>query len=132
MKVCVQYCHGLCNPATTAARLACYLAVERTLGPDKADLGCGPALQAGVQEDVEFIENDVVVAVEACEECCTTKLLERWNARIGATVMVEDELRAAGIDPAQLRHEELHLDHPAVILLARRITEAAEKVLASQ
>jgi len=132
VKVCVQYCHGLCNPATTAARLACYLVVEQTLGPARADLGCGPALEAGVDEDVEFIERDPVVAVECCEECCTAKLVERFGGRIGARVMVEDELRDAGFDPCALKHEELHLDHPAVVELARRITAAAEGLLEQQ
>jgi hypothetical protein len=48
MKVCIQYCHGLCNPATTAARIACYVVAEQTLGAKLCDLGCGPALEAGV------------------------------------------------------------------------------------
>ncbi len=132
MKVCVQYCHGLCNPATTAARLACYLVVEQTLGPARADLGCGPALEAGVDEDVEFIERDPVVAVECCQECCTTKLVERFGGHVAAVVAVENELRDAGFDPDALDHADLHLDHPAVVELARRITAAAEQVLAAQ
>ena len=129
MKVCVQYCHGLCNPVTTAARLACYLVVEQTMGPTRADLGCGPALEAGVSEDVEFIERDPVVAVECCEECCTSRLVERFGSKVVKRVMAHEELIAAGFDPHSLQHDQLHLDHPAVVELARRITQAAEEAL---
>lgn len=132
MKVCIQYCHGLCNPVSTAARLACYLVAENTLCPDRADLGCGPALEAGVPEDVAFIERDPVVAVEACGEECTRKLLDRYGADIATQLFAEDVLAEAGVDVAGLDHFTLHLDHPAVLALANAITKAAREALAGE
>jgi uncharacterized metal-binding protein len=132
MKVCVQYCHGLCGPVSSATRLAMYLVAENTLCADRADLGCGPALEAGVPEDVEFIERDPVVAVEACAEACARRLLERHGADIARQLFAEDILAEAGLDPAALDHTSLHLDHPAVIALAEAITAAARSALAGE
>lgn len=132
MKVCIQYCHGLCNPVTSAARLACYLVAENTLCPDRVDLGCGPALEAGVPEDMAFIERDPVVAIECCQEACATKLLERYGATIAGRVFADEVLQQAGIAPASLRHFDLHLDHAAVLVVAEAITVAAREVLAGE
>jgi len=129
MKVCIQYCHGTCNPVTSAARLACYLVAENTLCPDRIDLGCGPALEAGVPEDVAFIERDAVIAVECCQEACTTKLLERYGATIARQVFVQHVLQEAGLDWADNDHFDFHLDHPVVLALAEVITAAAREVL---
>lgn len=132
MKVCVQYCHGLCSPVSSAARLACYLVAENTLCPDRIDLGCGPALEAGVPEDVAFIEQDPVIAVEGCEEACATKLLERHGASIARQVFADVVLRDAGLDVSETAHFDFHLDHPAVLVLAEAITAAAREVLAGE
>lgn len=132
MKVCIQYCHGLCNPATSAARLACYLVVENTLCPDRIDLGCGPALEAGVPEDVAFIERDPVVAIECCEEVCATKQLQRHGATIAKQVFAHEVLEKAGIDVAGLSPSDFHLDHPAVLAVAEAITAAAREVLVGE
>jgi uncharacterized metal-binding protein len=129
MKVCVQYCHGICNPASTAARMACYLVAEQTLGAKVCDLGCGPALEAGVEEDVEFIRNDPVVAVDCCDKLCARRLLDIYSARVQAHLRADEVLRARGIDPDALDHFALHLDHPAVLLLAEEITAAGREVL---
>jgi uncharacterized metal-binding protein len=131
MKVCVQYCHGICNPATTAARMACYLVAEQTLGSKLCDLGCGPALEAGVEEDVEFVHNDPVVAVDCCDKLCARRLLEMFSARLHTHLRADDILRAHGFDPDALDHFALHLDHPAVLVLAEAITAAGREVLGS-
>jgi uncharacterized metal-binding protein len=129
MKVCIQYCHGLCNPATTAARIACYVVAEQTLGAKLCDLGCGPALEAGVEEDVEFIRNDPVVAVDCCEKHCAHRLLDLHSARIHAHLRADEILRGHGIDPDALDHFALHIDHPAVLILTEEITAIASEVL---
>ncbi|MBC7288752.1 MAG: hypothetical protein H5T86_12090 [Armatimonadetes bacterium] len=132
MKVCIQYCHGLCNPVTGAARLACYLVAENTLCSDSIDLGCGPALEAGVPEDVAFIERDPVVAIECCKEACATKLLERYGATIARCIFADEVLQRAGFDLANAGPFDFHLDHPAVHVLAQAITAAALEAAAGQ
>ena len=69
-KVCLQPCLGINRPASTVGRQACYLAHELLLTPERSDLGCAPALYAEVEEDVLFIQNDPVIAVESCEKRC--------------------------------------------------------------
>ena len=71
-KVCLQPCLGLRKEAVLG-RQALYV-VHEDLLPDQTVLGCGPALNANVQEDVDFINLYPVVAVEACELDCATKL----------------------------------------------------------
>lgn len=132
MKVCVQYCHGLCNPVSSAGRLACYLVAENLLCPDRVDLGCGPALEAGVPEDVAFIENEPVVAVECCGEACATTLLERHGATIAKQVFAHDVLEKAGIDLNGMSPYDFHLDHPAVHAVAEAITAAVREVLGGE
>jgi uncharacterized metal-binding protein len=129
VSVCLQYCHGLRNPVSTAARLACYLVVEQTLGPNHCVLGCGPALEAGVEEDVKFVREYPTVAVEACAEACTGRLLARWGVPVAGQVFADQVLAAQGFDVHSLTHGELHLDHPAVVALAEEITRVAQEVL---
>lgn len=130
MKVCLQPCLGINRPSSTVGRQACYLAHEVLLTPERSDLGCAPALYAEVEEDVEFIRNDPVLAVESCEKRCANHLVEEKGERAAATVMVEDVLRAAGIDPDTLPAGHLDVDHPAVQAVAAEITRVANTLLA--
>lgn len=126
MKVCLQPCLGINRPASTVGRQACYLAHEVLLTPERSDLGCAPALYAEVEEDVEFIRHDPVLAVESCEKRCAAHLVAEKGERVAATVMVEEVLRAAGFDPDSLPVEHLDVDHPAVQAVAQEIARVAE------
>ena len=82
-KVCLQPCLGL-RRESVLCRQAFYV-VHEDLRPETTVLGCGPALNANVQEDVDFINMYPVLAAEACEKDCATKLVARrgsgWRAR---------------------------------------------------
>jgi len=129
-KVCLQPCLGITRPASTIGRKACTLAHEELLTPERSDLGCAPALYAEVEEDVEFIRHDPVIAVESCEKRCANHLVAEKGESCAATIMVEDVLRAAGFDPDALPCEHLDMDHPAVKAVAAEIERLANELLA--
>ncbi|MEA3401658.1 MAG: putative zinc-binding protein [Armatimonadota bacterium] len=131
-RVCVQPCLGINIPEATVGRQASYLAHEMLLGPECSDLGCSPALYADVQEDVDFILEDLVIAVESCERACATKLVRDKGGEVHATIRVQEVLAEEGIDAAGLPREHLELDHPAVAAVARRIAIEAERLLGSE
>lgn len=128
-KVCLQPCLGINRPASTIGRQACYLVHEVLLTPERSDLGCAPALYAEVEEDVDFIRNDPVIAVEACEKRCADHLVAAKGEKVAASVMVGDVLQAAGFDPCSLPLEHLDIDHPAVQAVAEEIVRIAEELL---
>jgi len=128
-RVCLQPCLGIESVESTIGRQACYLAHEELLGPQRSDLGCAPALYAEVQEDIDFIRNDYVVAVESCEKRCANVLVAEKEGQVHATVMVEDVLAKAGIDAKALPREHLPLDHPAVKAVADEIVRVSEELL---
>ncbi|MHB8994909.1 MAG: putative zinc-binding protein [Armatimonadota bacterium] len=130
MKVCLQPCLGINRPASTVGRQACYLAHEALLGPERSDLGCAPALYAEVEEDIEFIRHDPVIAVESCEKRCACHLVAEKGETVAASVMVQEVLRAAGFDPEALPLEHLDIDHPAVKAVAEEICRIADELLA--
>jgi hypothetical protein len=128
-RVCVQPCLGIRTAEATVARQAAYLAHEILLGPDASDLGCSPALYADVQEDIDFIIEDYVVVVEACEQACAGSLVQEKGGDVHATVWVREVLSDEQIDPDDLPREHLELDHPAVAAVARAIVSEAERLL---
>ncbi|MGC9316826.1 MAG: hypothetical protein ACP5KN_02175 [Armatimonadota bacterium] len=128
-RVCVQPCLGINIPEATVGRQASYLAHEILLGPECSDLGCSPALFAQVQEDVDFILEDLVIVVESCDRACATSLVRERGGQVHATVQVQEVLGEEGIDAGGLPREHLQLDHPAVVAVARRIAAEAERLL---
>ncbi len=130
VKVCIQPCLGINHPASTVGRQACYLAHESLLTPDRSDLGCEPELYADVEEDVWFVQNDLVIAVESCDSRCASQLLNEKGEQVAATIMVEDILRARGFDPNALPLQHLDVDHPAVRAVAEEILRVGEELLA--
>jgi hypothetical protein len=130
MKVCLQPCLAIDSPLGEVARQACYLVHEQVLGPEKTDLGCLPALAAGVEEDVLFVRTEKVLAIEACEARCSGILAERNGGFAAATLFVGPVLEAAGIEIGSLPRKHLPLDHPAVVAMANVIRATAEELLA--
>lgn len=126
-KVCIQPCLGINDNLTTIGRQAAYAAYLR-LSPERADLGCAPALYANVQEDVDFIHNDHVIAVESCERGCANHLLQEKGSRAHATVRVDELLAAQGFDITCLPREHAPLDHPAVVAVAEEIVRLADEL----
>ena len=128
-KVCLQPCLGIKSAASTVGRQAAYLAHERWLGPEKSDLGCAPALYAEVQEDIDFLRDDYVIAVESCEKRCANTLVAEKAGKVEATIMVEEVLAREGISLEGEACEHFELDHPAVVAVAREIAQVAEGLL---
>ena len=124
-KVCIQPCLGINENLTSIGRQGAYLAAQR-LGVDQADLGCAPALYADVQEDVDFLFNDWMIAVESCEKCCANHLVAEKGGVIHATIRVDELLAAQGFDIPSLPREHAPLDHPAVVAVADEIVRVSE------
>lgn len=149
-KVTLQPCLGLTPVETTVGRQACYLVAEE-LRAGKANLGCGPALNARVQEDLDFIEYYPIIAVEGCDRCCASRLVRKFGQEPEVAVIVPEVLREAGIslaaekglvaevDPYQVRcgagkpdpTPHLELDHLAVQAVAQRCVAELDRLLSA-
>ena len=126
-RVCLQPCLGSTSAAATVGRQATYVALAR-LGR-RADLGCAPALFADVPEDVIFIQQDYVIAIESCDRLCANRLVGQKGFAVHATVRVDEVLQQAGVDSAELPVETIALDHPAVLAVAAEIEAVAIRLL---
>ncbi len=126
-RVCLQPCLGSTSAAATVGRQATYAALAE-LGR-AADLGCAPALFAEVPEDVIFIQQDYVIAIESCDRLCANHLVAQKGYPVHATVRVDEVLRGAGMDSAALPAETLPLDHPAVVAVCAEIVRVARQLL---
>jgi len=128
-KVCLQPCLGLRKEAVLG-RQALYV-VHEDLRPETTVLGCGPALNANVQEDIDFITMYPVMAVEACELDCATRLIEKKGKRAAVTVRVADLVKELDIDLASLPEHHIQTSDAAVHSVAERIAEQVDSLLAS-
>ena len=126
-KVCLQPCLGLRKEAVLG-RQALYV-VHEDLRPEITVLGCGPALNANVQEDVDFIELYPVIAVEACELDCATRLVDKKGRKAAQALRIGDLANELGIDLASLPEHHIDADHPAVQAVAKRIAEQVDSLV---
>lgn len=126
--VCLQPCLGINHAAATIARQACYVVAEDLL-PGQIHLGCAPALNAHVQEDIDFIKNDFVVCLEACEKNCATTLVGREGGNVNLVLSVPQVLREEGFEAEREPPEFFAPEHPAVQALAKRIAAECRKAL---
>jgi len=127
-KVCLQPCLGLRKEAVLG-RQALYV-VHEDLRPDTTVLGCGPALNANTQEDVDFINMYPVVAVEACELDCATRLVGKKGKKAAVTVRISDLVTSLAIDLAALPDHEIDTEDAAVQAVAKQIAEQVDALLA--
>ncbi len=129
-RVCLQPCLGLRKEAVLC-RQAFYV-VHEEMRPDQTVLGCGPALNANVQEDLDFIEMYPVMAVEACDLDCATKLVDKKGKKAARTVRVTALAEDLGVDLDALPEgENIDTDHPAVRAMAERIAAMVDEMLAA-
>ena len=126
-KVCLQPCLGLRKEAVLA-RQALYVVAE-DLRPEKTVLGCGPALNAQVPEDIDFITNYPVLTVEACNWDCAEKLIGKMGKKARKTVRVLELAGELKIDLASLPEHHIDPEHPAVQALAQRIAQEVDGLL---
>jgi uncharacterized metal-binding protein len=128
-KVCLQPCLGL-RKESVLGRQALYV-VHEDMRPETTVLGCGPALNANVQEDLDFIGLYPVIAVEACELDCATRLVGKKGKQVARTLRVTDLAQELAIDLASLPERHIPTEHPAVQALAKRIAEQVDALLAA-
>ncbi len=127
-KVCLQPCLGL-RKESVLGRQALYVVHEDML-PEQTVLGCGPALNANVQEDLDFINLYPVLAVEACELDCATKLVDKKQQRAARTIRITDLVEELKLDLEALPEEHIDTADPAVQAVAKRIAEDVKELLA--
>lgn len=127
-KVCLQPCLGL-RKESVLCRQAFYV-VHEDMRTEQTVLGCAPALNADVQEDIDFITMYPVLATEACEKDCATKLVAKKGQQAARTVRVAGLAEELGIDLASLPEHHIDSDHPAVQAMAKRIAEMVDEMLA--
>lgn len=128
-KVCLQPCLGLRKEAVLG-RQALYV-VHEDLRPETTVLGCGPALNAGVQEDVDFITLYPVLTVEACELDCAARLIQKKGQQARETVRIADLARELDIDLGAVPEQHVDTDHPAVQAIAKHIAARVDALLAA-
>jgi len=128
-KVCLQPCLGL-RKESVLCRQAFYV-VHEDMRPEQTVLGCAPALNAKVQEDIDFITLYPVLAMEACEKDCATKLVAKKGQRAARTVRVTEMAKGLGLDLASLPEHHIDTNHPAVQAMAKRIAEMVDQMLAA-
>ena len=126
-KVCLQPCLGLRKEAVLG-RQALYV-VHEDLLPEQTVLGCGPALNANVQEDVDFINLCPVISVEACDLDCAAKLIDKKGKRVARTLRIAELAHELGVDLASLPEGHIESDDPTVQAVAKRIAEHVNEVL---
>ena len=85
-----------------------------------------------VQEDLDFIEMYPVMAVEACDLDCATKLVDKKGKKVARTVRVLELAEELSIDLSSLPEgENIEDDHPAVQAMAKRMAEMVDELLAA-
>lgn len=128
-KVCIQPCNGITTAIGTVVRQAGYKVCE-DLKPGITALGCNPALYHDVDEDVFFIQEYPVVAIEGCDERCATKLVEMKGEKVAVTIFAPEVLRQAGIDLEGETREQLgEKGGRAVDAVARAAAEGVDRLL---
>lgn len=127
-KVCLQPCLGL-RKESVLCRQAFYV-VHEDMMPEQTVLGCGPALNANVQEDIDFIRTYPVLAVEACDKDCATKLVAKKGQQATRTLRVTEVAKELGIDLAALPEgRNIDTSDPAVQALAKHLAGLVSEML---
>jgi uncharacterized metal-binding protein len=127
-KVTLQPCLNQ-DKLSVLARQACYVLHEEWR-PEETALGCGPALNARVQEDLDFIHLFPVIAIESCPKDCATKLVAKMGEKAAVTLRMPELLKELGIDAKDIPEEHIDCDSPAVQIVAKRLLAEVDRLLA--
>lgn len=129
IKVCLLPCLGLEDAIGTAVRQACYRVAE-DLRPNLSALGCIPALFVGAEEDVVYVLSYPVLAIEACNYGCATRMCQKYGKEPDAVIYARDVLRKAGI---KLADESNYLlgkkGEQAVEVIAQKMVEELDRLV---
>lgn len=127
--VCLMTCSALTERIGTVLRRALYKVVEE-LRPEKTVLGCLPATNRGVAEDIEFITDYPTIAVEGCSRFCVSKVLNKKGFNPCLILNAEEFLRRNGIDLSSARPEKLDAQGEAAVeFLAVKLSEFVDLLL---
>jgi len=129
-KVTLQPCLAQ-DKLSILARQACYV-VHEEWRPEQTNLGCGPALNARVQEDMDFIQLYPVLAIESCSKDCATKLVEKMGEKAAVTLRMPELLAEIGADVSTLPEHHVDCEHPLVQAVAGRLLAAVDRLLAEK
>ncbi|NIM05886.1 MAG: hypothetical protein GTO55_00425 [Armatimonadetes bacterium] len=127
-KVTLQPCLAQ-DRLSIIARQACYV-VHEDWRPEQTVLGCAPALNAGVQEDIDFIKLYPVIAVESCEKDCSTKLVAKSGEKATVTLRMPEILAEIGADPSSVPEGHVDCEHEVVQAVAQRLLAEVDRLLA--
>jgi uncharacterized metal-binding protein len=127
-KVTLQPCLNQ-DKLSVLARQACYV-VHEDWRPEETALGCGPALNARVQEDMDFIQLFPVIAIESCPKDCATKLVAKMGEKAAVTLRMPELLKELGIDANDIPEEHIDCDNAAVQAVAKRLLAEVDRLLA--
>jgi uncharacterized metal-binding protein len=127
-KVTLQPCLNQ-DKISVLARQACYV-VHEDFRPEQTALGCGPALNAKVQEDIDFIQMYPVIAIESCPKDCMTKLIAKMGSQATVTLRMPEVMVELGIDAATIPEHHIDCDTPQVQAVAQRVLAEVDRLLA--
>lgn len=127
-KVTLQPCLAQ-DKLSVLARQACYV-VHEDFRPDQTALGCGPALNARVQEDIDFIQLYPVIALESCAKDCATKLVAKMGEKAAVTLRMPEVLAELSISEAAVPEDHIDCADPMVQMVAQRILAEVDRLLA--
>lgn len=127
-KVTLQPCLAQ-DKLSIIARQACYV-VHEDWRPEQTNLGCGPALNARVQEDIDFIRLYPVIAIESCEKDCATKLVAKMGEKAALTLRMPELLAEMGVDLSSVPEQHVDCEDPAVQAVAKRLLAEVDRLLA--
>jgi uncharacterized metal-binding protein len=128
-KVTLQPCLNQ-DKLSVLARQACYV-VHEDYRPEQTALGCGPALNAKVQEDVDFIQLYPVIAIESCPKDCATKLIAKMGSKATLTIRMPDLLKELGIDAAAIPEHHIDCEAAEVQAVAKHLLVEVDRLLDS-
>jgi uncharacterized metal-binding protein len=127
-KVTLQPCLAQ-DKLSIIARQACYF-VHEDVRPEQTVLGCAPALNAGVQEDIDFIELYPVITIESCSKDCAAKLVAKMGGKAALTIRMPDLLEEMGVDLSSVPENHVDCEHPVVQAVAKRLLQEIDRLLA--
>ncbi len=97
--------------------------------PEQTVLGCAPALNAGVQEDIDFIKLYPVITIESCEKDCAAKLVEKMGDKATVILRMPEVIAEIGADVSEVPEKHVDCEHPVVQAVARRFLAEVDRLL---
>ncbi len=128
-KIGIVSCSGEELAEGTVARLAT-LKVLHELRPGRTVTICLPLFLAGGEGDREFARNHPTITVDGCDLRCAANGTAMYSGNPTASVVVSEVLAAAGLPRPGCRRRPSAADQRAVTVVAERVAQLVDEVLA--